>query len=304
MTKHKAGFQNTFRKPLRFPVGFNISTTPLVTFRRVDVLFTQSELVQMHKELHPEIYRWKEDFELFGEEAVWTMSPEEYLGIFTGGVPEANYRAMVVSTAGHWTTGLFHGYHLDDSEGGDGSRRIWANETEVSEPEKDVGGWRKVLMEEKGGGERWAEKVQSALDKSEFGVIQAPSSSSPSPGGNAYPPSRISGSTSTTARMGKREVVVRAYLPGHEDCHSHRTAWEEIVPFKWNWYNWGEIWRFNRIFENVLQNYANVHFLKIDRPGRLRPDAHASGDCLHIMSGAGVLEGWSHYIWHYLTREV
>ncbi|KAI0744301.1 hypothetical protein C8Q80DRAFT_890032 [Daedaleopsis nitida] len=26
--------------------------------------------------------------------------------------------------------------------------------------------------------------------------------------------------------------------------------------------------------------------------------------CLHIMTGAGVLEGWTHYIWHYVTVEL
>jgi hypothetical protein len=68
--------------------------------------------------------------------------------------------------------------------------------------------------------------------------------------------------------------------------------------------------------------YPDIHYLGIDRPALLRPDAvraalslrssarglmtlqHAAGDCLHIMSGAGVLEGWSHYIWHFVTREL
>ena len=52
------------------------------------------------------------------------------------------------------------------------------------------------------------------------------------------------------------------------------------------------------------RKYPDIHFLPIDRPALLRPDAHSAGDCLHIMSGAGVLEGWTHYIWHYVTREL
>jgi len=47
----------------------------------------------------------------------------------------------------------------------------------------------------------------------------------------------------------KREVVVRAYLPGHEDCHKHREPWTEIRPMLWGWYNWAQIERFNDIFE-------------------------------------------------------
>ncbi|TRM70243.1 hypothetical protein BD626DRAFT_625468 [Schizophyllum amplum] len=104
----------------------------------------------------------------------------------------------------------------------------------------------------------------------------------------------------------RRQVVVRAYLPGHEDCHDHRKPWTEVQPFKWNWYNWANIGQFNRVFERVLSSpqFHDIHYLGIDNPARLRPDAHVSSDCLHIMGGAGVLEGWTHYIWHYVTREV
>lgn len=83
--------------------------------------------------------------------------------------------------------------------------------------------------------------------------------------------------------------------------------------------------------QDVLNStrYPDIHFLPIDRPALLRPDAvsavdtlllstsarliaflcvcdgqHSAGDCLHIMTGAGVLEGWTHYIWHYITREL
>ena len=52
-----------------------------------------------------------------------------------------------------------------------------------------------------------------------------------------------------TAHPRRKRVVVRAYLPGHEDCHSHRQPWSAVQPFQWNWYNWAEIWRFNEIFE-------------------------------------------------------
>lgn len=47
----------------------------------------------------------------------------------------------------------------------------------------------------------------------------------------------------------ERKVVVRAYLPGHEDCHNFRKPWTEIHPFVWNWYNWANIWEFNQVFE-------------------------------------------------------
>ena len=50
--------------------------------------------------------------------------------------------------------------------------------------------------------------------------------------------------------------------------------------------------------------YRDIHFLPIDRHALLRPDAHVASDCLHFMTGAGVLEGWTHYIWHFVTVEL
>ena len=104
-------------KQLVFPPGFNISTTPLVTFRRIDLLFEQSELVDLHKTLHP---NYPSNFSLFSEEATWSMSPTEYVPLFLS----RGYSTMIVSTAGHWTTTLFGGYGetsevvLDDGKQG------------------------------------------------------------------------------------------------------------------------------------------------------------------------------------------
>jgi len=238
---------------LKFPRGFNISTTPLVSFRRVDLLFSQQELVDIYHSANPDA---PSNFKLFSHEAVWTLSPSEYMDIFTAPLPQANYHTMIVSTAGHWTTTMFSGFR-DESKsskgyGIDGVLKLF----ETAMP-------------------RWAQEVQSILDR--------------------------------TAGNNKRRVVIRAYLPGHEDCHDHREPWTKVKPFVWNWFNWGNIWEFNQIFERVLSPrnlYPDIHFLPIDRPARLRPDAHAAGDCLHIMTGAGVLEGWTEYIWHFITREV
>ena len=47
----------------------------------------------------------------------------------------------------------------------------------------------------------------------------------------------------------KRQAVIRAYLPGHEDCHAHRKPWTEVLPYSWEWYNWNRIWEFNDVFE-------------------------------------------------------
>ena len=178
---------------LRFPRGFNISTTPLVTFRRIDLLFSQQELVDIYHSANPDAPR---NVKLFSDEHVWTLSPSEYLQVFTAPMPQANYGTMIVSTGGHWTTSLFSGLHDESAEGN---------------------GIRGVLQLFKTAMPQWAQEVQSTLDQE--------------------------------ADKAKRRVVIRAYLPGHEDCHNYREPWTKVKPFVWNWFNWGSIWEFNQIFE-------------------------------------------------------
>ncbi|KAJ7283348.1 hypothetical protein C8J57DRAFT_1120801, partial [Mycena rebaudengoi] len=234
-----------------FPQGFSVADTPLVTFRRVDLLFEKQQLVELHRSLRAE----PANFTLLSSEPVWSLDPAEYMNIFTAGY----YKTMVVSTGGHWTTTLFSGYR-DEAKvhagyGIDGVVQFFGQ-----------------AMDE------WANYVQRVLTKDQ----------KHKPGGRR-----------------KREVVVRAYLPGHEDCHKESKPWNEIKPFVWNWWNWGSIWEFNFKFEKMLSGakFQNIHYLPIDVPGRLRPDTHVSSDCLHIVAGPGVLEGWSHYISHFVTHE-
>jgi len=103
-----------------------------------------------------------------------------------------------------------------------------------------------------------------------------------------------------------RQVIVRAYLSGHENCFNLFKPYTYVHEYTTQWWNWNWMTEYNDIFQRLLSSplYPNIHFLPIDRPGMLRPDAHVSGDCLHLMTGSGVLEGWSHYIWHYITREL
>lgn len=233
-------------KFLNPPPGFNLSTTPLVTFRRVDLLLSKEELVDLHRELHNP----PSDFSLFSEETLWSLPPSEYLALFQQSLPEANYRTMVVSTAGHWTTTVMAGYR-DESLKDDGY------------------GIHGVLDFFREAMTKWADEIQTALTND----------------------------MGTAGHRVKREVVVRAYLPGHEDCHSWREPWAKYHPFKWSWYNWGYIKDFNRVFsvchrapyhslgtlcsrlDNTIQevtssrSYPDIHYLPIDRPALLRPDA-------------------------------
>lgn len=236
-------------KDIAFPPKFDIESTPLVTFRRIDLLFSKAELNALYHIQHP--YFSLNDT-LFSQEAVWTMSVHEYLDIFLSPLPKANYGTMIVSTAGHWTTTMFS-YFLDDEKKDSG--------TGID----DVLDFFEYAME------GWAAEVQMALwkDQKRFG---------------------------TKMIRNRKKVVVRAYLPGHEDCHNHREAWTEVQPFVWNWYNWGNIWDFNARFQvshgghpgylcsylaaqrilSSRKKFPNIYFLPIDHPARLRPDAVSS----------------------------
>jgi hypothetical protein len=189
---------------INFPVNFDITKTPLITFRRIDILFSKEELIQIHREIQPP-GTILEDDSLFGEQAVWTLPFSEYNTEFTAPLPRGNYKTMVVSTAGHWTVETF---------------------SKTSPPGIDG-----VLNLFKHAMERWAEKVQAHIKTSDQAA------------GLTW---RL-GPLAKKAR--RKRVVVRAYLPGHEDCHSFREPWKIVQPFKWNWWNWGEISKFNDIFD-------------------------------------------------------
>ncbi|KAI3602826.1 hypothetical protein WG66_011222 [Moniliophthora roreri] len=71
----------------------------------------------------------------------------------------------------------------------------------------------------------------------------------------------------------------------------------------WGWFNWGRVWEFNQVFGSIVQNDRYIRYLGIDTPARSRPDAHATGDCLRFTTRAGVMEGWTEYLWHYTVNE-
>ena len=277
---------------INFPPGFDIEKTPLVTFRRVDLLMEPPQLDALYHSLHPDSTYVRPNESLFSDEAVWNLPPSEYLKILNAPLPEGNYATLVVSTGGHWTTTLFAGLK-DKHMYKDGIRNVLEFFSEAMEA--------------------WAKEVQMLLDDAAALEWENRKMEVGREKGYQKPP---------------KQVVARAYLPGHEDCHDYRQPSTSYRPGPNGWYNWNQIGEFNERFEvrplcfraqsTVLfvpdvtraqavlnsNKFPDIHFLPIDRPALLRPDAHSAGDCLHIMSGAGVLEGWTHYIWHYVTVEL
>ncbi|TFY58088.1 hypothetical protein EVG20_g8289 [Dentipellis fragilis] len=246
---------------LKLPLNFSVEHTPLVTFRRVDLLLNRDELEALHRRKHPELYTDPEHpFQLFSEEQFWSLSPAEYMPLLTGQLPASRYGTLIVATAGHWTTTL-------------------------------LGGLRNEAAGEDAGGQTPVQRALEVDQREQARRVMA---------------ARLGGRGPETVDVVKRRVVVRAYLPGHEDCRNQHAPWQQWKPYQWKWYNWPWIGEMNGIFQKLLSGaaYPDVHYLPIDRPALLRPDAHASGDCLHIVTGTGVIEGWTQYIWHYVTREL
>jgi hypothetical protein len=198
-------------KEIYLPPHFNFTDTPLATFRRVDLLMTQKELEDLHDELYP-------------PSTTYSKADPEPFKLFSGEAAwslspredylpiffEKNYSTIVVSTAGHWTVTLFGGY---------GENKNWTVPTGAKEGVDGVIDFFGHAMR------RWADQLQE----------------------------RIREKAQEERRAGlvpkNRQVVVRAYLPGHEDCHKARAPWRKILPMKWNWYNWGRIWQYNEVFE-------------------------------------------------------
>lgn len=192
---------------INFPKNFDIAKTPLVTFRRIDILFSKEELIQIHREIQPPATILEDD-SLFGEQAVWTVPLPEYLTEFLAPLPTGNYKTMVVNTAGHWTIEAF---------------------AKTSPP-----GIEGVINLFKHAVQRWADEVEARIEAS----------------------ARAAGWSwrwsPAAQKASRKRVVVRAYIPGHEECHNARNPSKTVQPYVWNWYNWGEIWQFNDIFDVSL----------------------------------------------------
>ena len=207
----RAWYQDLYLNPespllrrLRIPPGFNITTTPLATYRRIDLLFERKDLEELHRKIHPTT---RSDFSLFSEEETWSLSPNEYMPLFFN----RGYSTLVINTAGHWTTTLFGGYGPKEPAAFEGAKR-------GIDGVIDFFGHAMRL---------WADEVQGALrDSANFD------------GG-----------------LRKRQVVIRAYLPGHDSCRWHRKPLARL-PMRWPWNgifsgrnNWAQIWKFNEVFE-------------------------------------------------------
>jgi len=66
----------------------------------VDLLLSKSDLTELWKDF-PGGNHTRGLFE--GGEDVWDLGPLVYMRVFLAPFPEANFRSMIISSAGHWT---------------------------------------------------------------------------------------------------------------------------------------------------------------------------------------------------------
>lgn len=198
-------------KQLKPPAGFDVKRTPLVSFRRVDLLFDPSELDAIHKTMHVSSFSSPNNTvppTLFGPDASesYNLSPDEYLSLFTTPLPDANYKVLLLSTAGHWTTASLPGARDPDD--------IQAEATNPA-----------VFKTFKEAVRVWSAKVTTALLVDRLSEYYA------------------------GVRSKERQVLIRAYLPGHEyDCHKEEGPLTEVREFSREWYNWSWVGRMNEAF--------------------------------------------------------
>lgn len=163
-----------------------------------------------------------ENTTLFGSEPRWTISVAEYLNdLFFHPLPEANYHALIVNTASHWSLALFSG---------------------LPHGFTDIMDLFRVIMN------NFVYQAGRQLDLHQSDGKQ-------------------------------REVVIRDYLTGADNCHSDETMYggplKEVPNITTDEMFWAWIPIMNRVVENAVAERAHPHvtYLPIDRPGRLRPEA-------------------------------
>lgn len=71
----------------------------------------------------------------------------------------------------------------------------------------------------------------------------------------------------------RKQAIVRGFPGGHEDCFNKFEPLEVEVGYHNVKYNWPWISVMNERFQEVARNYLDIHYLGIDVPARLRPDA-------------------------------
>jgi len=92
---------------LSLPPGFDIANTPLVTARRVDLLWSVQEVQAFWDSTQDK--PMQDGKTVFTHEIAYTIRFDTYLSDFLQPLPTASYSAMIMTTGAHWTNYHFNG---------------------------------------------------------------------------------------------------------------------------------------------------------------------------------------------------
>ncbi|EFP84686.1 uncharacterized protein PGTG_10845 [Puccinia graminis f. sp. tritici CRL 75-36-700-3] len=99
-----------------------------------------------------------------------------------------------------------------------------------------------------------------------------------------------------------KKILYRTATAGHDKCNLERKGpWNEEKILETPVWNWQVIPLFNKIADSVLTalNQPRLELMAIERPAMMRPDGHILIDCLHFTVGAGIIEGWTDFLYNY-----
>ncbi|PLW16502.1 hypothetical protein PCANC_02053 [Puccinia coronata f. sp. avenae] len=99
-----------------------------------------------------------------------------------------------------------------------------------------------------------------------------------------------------------KKILYRTATAGHDKCYLERGGpWNEEKILETPVWNWQYIPLFNRIADSVLTalNQPRLELMAVERPAMMRPDGHILIDCLHFTVGAGIIEGWTDFLYNY-----
>ncbi|KAH7097528.1 hypothetical protein BKA62DRAFT_716269, partial [Auriculariales sp. MPI-PUGE-AT-0066] len=253
---------------LKFPPGFDLDRTPLVTFRRTDVIMDPDELVEVFAKAYPERASkpTPQIKDIFGtsQEVFYHFPASEQLEMFTS-PPPLNYGLLVANSAAHWTQSVFEAL-----DGPDAIIDFFAHATRS-----------------------YITRITRAFDGGQARPkwTSAPRYSSRTSSGHAR---RVVFRSATTGTDDCLSSDWRELGPSRE-----------VPPMNANHWNWRWIWRLNEEVANAVAatNHPMIHYLPIDRPALLRGDAHVLFDCVHFAAGTGAMETWTDYIANFVYRE-
>ncbi|OAV97089.1 hypothetical protein PTTG_05786 [Puccinia triticina 1-1 BBBD Race 1] len=99
-----------------------------------------------------------------------------------------------------------------------------------------------------------------------------------------------------------KKILYRTATAGHDKCNLERKGpWNEEKILETPVWNWQIIPLFNKIADSVITalNQPRLELMAIERPAMMRPDGHILIDCLHFTVGAGIIEGWTDFLYNY-----